>query len=1769
MTFTRLATLVLLTLLSSFHAQVTANTEQRPNILFIAIDDLKASLPSYGYSEISAPNLDALASQGVQFNRAYSQWPVCGQSRVSLLTGLRPETSGLTSLNDTMRDFVPNVVTLPQRLKQHGYQTQAIGKIFDSRNVDSDHDAVSWSIAYQDASTSNTVDSKSANNNVAFKSIDQDESLFVDGKIATLGVTAINDLADTNQPFFLAVGFKKPHLPFYAPKTYYDLYDRESLDLAFYKQLPINANASYNSNYENSGGNELSNNYRADEVDTLYDPANITESQQRELIHGYYASVSYIDAQVGKLLSALTANNLAENTIVVLWGDHGFHLGEQGQWGKHSLLENANHVPMIIKVPGEEPLVTDALFELTDIYPTILSLANLEQPTDIDGQSQLAVITQHAEHVRTGAISQIQRNGNMGYSLRTDEYRYTEWWDINNKTLEYTELYYLPDEQVINGESENIFDANQNSSLHIELQNTLRQNSKGLASMTVPSVAQPIQVAEFGEARNVSENLFGYNGNMMQHLSDQPWLVDGVNEVFGKSGANIMRYPGGTIANYFDWTVGAKFSWVDGVQVFDNGDYTLENFEVGYTNHQFAPVYVLNLLTQTLQQTLDALAIANASSLPINYIELGNEFYLNDAEYTSAFANGTEFGQHACTFVSAIKQQYPNVKIAFPSTMKSGSRQLTWDSEARAACPLLDIAVVHSYPRSGLTPELAASGESYFGTDEEQQLKWTEFNQQSNVEVMLSQPFVEWQTYVTENNLPLDERIWITEFNYKDTVGPTRNTWAHALFNANQIQSYLLDGRVDMILMHNLITGAKAASFAFANPFDRLSITHGQGDLTAPRFGLSASGIIMQAFAQTLNNSQQIVPITISDSQTYTALEQTYDAVYGWQGIQNDGSRYVLVNTSSSQVVLSRAGFDPKTNLMRQYHAAPQTFVYSTGALNGGLYQELPDLIVLPPYSVTALGIDQQTDPIADKVTNITLNVIDDHHAKETAPTSKGLGDDERVFISGEVSDQYIPYFKFDLSKVNGTVDLAELSIASDNVNQTVEVYATASNWDEMNLTWNTKPELLIENKIDDVTVSSGGNLILDVTNHVNQAKQATQTAQGHERTFITFAIKSAMDNRPVFHSKEAGIGEQGATLTITASQTPLSTQAISDFTAPMFELFSESVRSFVNNTDNDSLVFSKVSGPAWLSVYANGTVTGMPRQTNAGTNSIDIVASNGDHSTVFTVNVNVLEQSIEQVSNSLILTPISDTYISQNNPDKTYATVASLQLRQIGGSNFARAAFFKYDFSDVSNKVMESITQAQLSFYSADLVAPVNVHTSATNWQDDELTWNNSPSLSDTIATTVAAANSWFIADVTDEFTNLLISPSEYSFVLNEQGNSVGRIDSVEAINKPYLTLTYGQKQQHWVSNFELQQVSDDYGHMRVDAKVLIVDEYGLPINNAQVTINFIGSYRQSVTVTTNNQGEALVSTPYFANNLSLSVTVTNVQRQNSDYAIDNNSQNQLQSNYVAEQIYASPTAILLTHDSNNALGNSQSIRLMNSTSETIALMEFNSDGFELSNGLISESSSDCISLPTLLPNTHCDFIVTATNTSPAQGVISVDTDSVEHPKFVTFVTQGMSKRQEAQHRVPPTVSDLTVTDVLSNTSATEFLAGNSYLLSFSVQGYHLDGYKTAMALFDCDIVDDSCAQSLTAKLLSDVAEQTAVNSGSISFREEQANQFDYQVYFTMPDDYQQNVLVLRLFYKNQMDNNTNKQWISLVIPGGLGFTGVDNLGRKIVLAQ
>ncbi|MDA3822014.1 MAG: sulfatase [Bacteroidales bacterium] len=364
----------------------TASSE-KPNFLIFFIDDLRPELGCYGETHIQSPNIDQIAQEGLKFNRAYCNVPVCGASRASLLTGVRPGPQRFVGYNTRADEDLPGHISMPAYFKDNGYYTTSYGKIFhhadDSENSWSEkpwHPKPTYSgnwRDYIDPKTAAGIKAGTLQGPTTEIAIDAPDTIYQDGRTAAAAIRKLQLFAENDQPFMFWVGFLKPHLPFNAPSKYWDMYDRTEIEIATNPDKPLNAPKQSLHNF-----GEM----RA--YDDIPKTGPVSDEKARELIHGYSACVSYTDALIGQVMDELKRLNLEKNTIVAVFGDHGWNLGEHGLWCKHCNYNTSLHVPLIIKVPGKaKGQVTEGLTEFVDLYPTFAELAGLPEPDWTDGKS--------------------------------------------------------------------------------------------------------------------------------------------------------------------------------------------------------------------------------------------------------------------------------------------------------------------------------------------------------------------------------------------------------------------------------------------------------------------------------------------------------------------------------------------------------------------------------------------------------------------------------------------------------------------------------------------------------------------------------------------------------------------------------------------------------------------------------------------------------------------------------------------------------------------------------------------------------------------------------------------------------------------------------------------------------------------------------------------------------------------------------------------------------------------------------------------------------------------------------------------------------------------------------------------------------------------------------------------------------------------------------------------------------------------------------------
>jgi len=434
-----------------------ARSPAKRNVLFIAVDDLRPQLGCYGQHQMISPNIDRLAGEGLLFERAYCQQPICMASRASLLSGYRPEHNRIYTCG-SLHTLVPDALTLNQHFSQNGYEIWASGKIYHHAEDHQHQFGDRWQnpdgnwmgrgyltpeaiVAVRENESRHSSDPAAAGGRgPAFEAAEVEDNAYEDGAMTDLALSQLERLAHETKPFWMALGFHKPHLPFNAPAKYWRLYDSQRIRLADNPFLPQNATEFTRFNFS-----ELRN-----YVGIPQGTQPLPDDLALQLVHGYYACVAYIDAQIGRLLQALDRLKLRDKTVIVLWGDHGWKLGEHGLWGKHTPFEWDCRAPLIISAPhlaaaGQR---TRALVEFVDIYPTLCDLCGLPKPDHLQGDSLIPLWQNPSRPWKRAAFTQWPKKDRddpdkliTGYAIKTDRFRYVEWTHVKTRDILARELY--------------------------------------------------------------------------------------------------------------------------------------------------------------------------------------------------------------------------------------------------------------------------------------------------------------------------------------------------------------------------------------------------------------------------------------------------------------------------------------------------------------------------------------------------------------------------------------------------------------------------------------------------------------------------------------------------------------------------------------------------------------------------------------------------------------------------------------------------------------------------------------------------------------------------------------------------------------------------------------------------------------------------------------------------------------------------------------------------------------------------------------------------------------------------------------------------------------------------------------------------------------------------------------------------------------------------------------------------------------------------------
>ena len=415
---------------------VSAGAAEKLNVLFISVDDMNNDLGCYGHPIVKSPNIDRLAARGTRFDRAYCQFPLCSPSRSSLMTGLRPDTTKVYDLKKHFRETLPDVVTLSQAFAAAGYKTARVGKIYHYGNpgdigTNGLDDAPSWQTRInprgrdkdEEKLITNYTPKRGLGSSLSFHSAAGTDEEQTDGIVATEAIKLMEQHKSKNEPFFLATGFYRPHCPYVAPSKYFDMYPLEKVPL-----------------WKNEFPEKQTAPVPAFGSTAPWPWFGATAEQLREAQRAYWATISFVDAQVGRLLDAVERLGIADSTVIVFWSDHGYHFGEHGLVMKMSLFENSARVPLIISAPGQKSrgAVSKRTVELLDLYPTLTDLCGVPAPGNLHGKTLRALLDDPNAEWNKSAITQVQRaRGAQGYSIRTERYRFTQWPNGTRELYDY------------------------------------------------------------------------------------------------------------------------------------------------------------------------------------------------------------------------------------------------------------------------------------------------------------------------------------------------------------------------------------------------------------------------------------------------------------------------------------------------------------------------------------------------------------------------------------------------------------------------------------------------------------------------------------------------------------------------------------------------------------------------------------------------------------------------------------------------------------------------------------------------------------------------------------------------------------------------------------------------------------------------------------------------------------------------------------------------------------------------------------------------------------------------------------------------------------------------------------------------------------------------------------------------------------------------------------------------------------------------------------
>jgi hypothetical protein len=869
------------------------------------------------------------------------------------------------------------------------------------------------------------------------------------------------------------------------------------------------------------------------------------------------------------------------------------------------------------------------------------------------------------------------------------------------------------------------------------------------ANSLVEAVDSPLDVS-VGPAHSPVP-LLGFNARPCDEYMTNPWSNPDFVGALARTHPGFLRYPGGTIANNWNWKTGGP----DGKPT----SYLTSNLKTGADIAGFVPIFCVNVETHDLQHALNGLAMAEAQGLPIKFVEMGNELYLSGGQ--AAFPTGREYGELCQTWIAAIKIRFPGAKCAFAGTPNTANaRRLDWDKQVISACTNFDAITFHQYWSSQVKP--VSAGRGFWGTKAQQDAQWAALKAPGGLETMLSQPNDRWNAMREENDAPTNADIWYTEFNLTDTVGPTRQTWAHGLFLANAFQTLFQDGRVSMISPHMWYDGnekAKTCVWGHGGMLSGLLEGAEQGDLSPWKYDLAVGGIVVGLFSDVMRDKSEISPLLISPLPVVTPPNHRdpYPGVYGWK-FTGDGEAAILVNVSAQPYVVNTRNVVKAGSLLRQAATNPFTYINCEAKLPIVTTTVLTPTLTLPAYSITQINgtapVDIRVAP-AQKI----FRPVSDTWLDEAAPGTPH-GSDPTLTIGMSSHSRKRALLQFVVKDISKSVTSAKLRLYSPTCDYAVSLNAVGNMWDEMDLRWSTQPRVL-------------GWLNTQTPAHAHWVEfDVTAAVKGPG--LYSFALEPvAAGSDATFSSKE---GSHPPQLLVTTNNTAptFAARSLKQIAATVSFAYDTSIAADASDADGDPLTFTKTNGPAWLAVWSNGTLSGTPTDEDLGVDKFTVrVTDAAGLSADATLSIAVNGRQLPKLPLSQNRVPPANTKVVRfrssedttargDKPDSNFNFIPTLDLASNTG-----VGYLKFE---VAHLPAGEVTEAKLWLYL--VVAPerssgVNTFIYGvpdSQWSGRSLTWKNRPPLGNLVTRQDHLTRAgWCEFDV----TNYVTKNGAYSFGL------------------------------------------------------------------------------------------------------------------------------------------------------------------------------------------------------------------------------------------------------------------------------------------------------------------------------------------------------------------------------------------------------------------